>query len=249
LSLSKPIQQTNLQGNSPMLTPEQLAALIDHTILKPEATPEQVVKVCTEARQYNFATICVNPVYVSLCAEFLRGTKVKVCAALGFPLGATTTEVKAFEARQAIEQGAGEVDMVIHVGALKAGNRQYVQNDIAAVVKAGHAGGALVKVIFETCLLTNDEKVTACLLAKEAGADFVKTSTGFSSGGATVEDIALMRRTVGPQMGVKASGGVRTLEDTLRMVEAGATRIGTSAGVKIMLDAQEAHRPTQRLAE
>jgi deoxyribose-phosphate aldolase len=232
-----------------MLTPEQVAILIDHTILKPEAKPDQVAKLCAEARQYGFASVCVNPVYVTLCAEYLRGTKVKVGAAIGFPLGATTSDVKAFEARQAVESGASEVDMVIHVGALKSGNRSYVQEDIAAVVQAGHAGGALVKVILETCLLTNEEKTIACLLAKEAGADFVKTSTGFSSGGATVEDIALMRKTVGPKMGVKASGGVRGLEDLIKMVEAGATRIGTSAGVQIMQEAQDANRPTGPLKE
>lgn len=232
-----------------MLTPEQFARLIDHTILKPEATPKQVIQICDEAKQYGFASVCVNPVNIALCAEHLRGSPVKACATLGFPLGATTSEVKAFEARQAIEHGAGEVDMVIHVGALKAGDHRYVADDIAAVVQAAHAGGALLKVIIETCLLTNEEKTTACRLAKQAGADFVKTSTGFSTGGATIEDIALMRKTVGPEMGVKASGGVRTLEDALKMVGAGATRIGTSAGVKLMQEVQEAHRPTGPLQE
>ncbi|MFZ6028125.1 MAG: deoxyribose-phosphate aldolase [Chloroflexota bacterium] len=232
-----------------MLTPEQLAHLIDHTILKPEATPAQVIQTCNEARQYSFASVCVNPVYVHLCAEQLRGSPVKACTTIGFPLGTTTSEVKAFEARQAVESGAGEVDMVIHVGALKAGNHAYVSDDIAAVVRAAHAGGALVKVIIETCLLTNEEKAAACLLARQAGADFVKTSTGFSTGGATAEDIALMRKTVGPEMGVKASGGVRTLEDTCKMVAAGATRIGTSSGVRLMQEIQEAHRPTGPLQE
>jgi deoxyribose-phosphate aldolase len=232
-----------------MLTPEQIAPLIDHTLLKPEATPPQVAQLCAEARQYGFAAVCVNPVYVPLCVEYLQGSSVKVGAAIGFPLGATTSEVKARETEQAVSDGAHEVDMVIHVGALKSGNLQHVREDIAAVVKAGHAGKAVVKVILETCLLTNAEKITACQLAQEAGADFVKTSTGFSTGGATVEDIALMRRTVGPNMGVKASGGVRTLGDLLKMVEAGATRIGTSAGVKIMLEAQDAHRPTAPLSD
>ena len=232
-----------------MLTMTQLSTLIDHTVLKPEAKPQDIAKLCEEAREYQFASVCVNPVFVSMCVDRLNGTKVKTGAAVGFPLGANTSQTKAFETQLAVQQGAGEVDMVIHVGALKAGNLDYVKEDIAAVVSVAHQGGALVKVILETCLLTDEQKVTGCKLAQEAGADFVKTSTGFSSSGATVEDIALMRKTVGPDMGVKASGGIRSLQDVIAMVEAGATRIGTSSGVKIMHEGAEAHRPTGPLKE
>ncbi|MGB9593940.1 MAG: deoxyribose-phosphate aldolase [Anaerolineae bacterium] len=215
-----------------------IASLIDHTLLKPEATPEQIAQLCAEAREYRFASVCVNPVYVKLAWDLLKGSRVKVCSVVGFPLGATPPEVKAFEAQQAIRDGASEIDMVIHIGALKAGDDDLVEQDIAAVVKTCHAGGALCKVILETCYLTEDEKIRGCILAKRAGADFVKTSTGFGPGGATAEDVALMRRTVGPDMGVKAAGGIRTLEALQRMVAAGANRIGASASVKIMQEAQ-----------
>ena len=215
--------------------PEDLsiARLIDHTLLKPDATQDQIAQLCFEARKYEFASVCVNPSFVKLSAELLRGSPVKVCTVIGFPLGATSPEVKAYETETAIRDGATEIDMVINIGALKAKDFDLVARDISGVVQVAHAAGALVKVIIETSLLTHEEKVTACLLAKEAGADYVKTSTGFAGGGATVEDIALMRRVVGPEIGVKASGGVRTYEDAIKMVEAGATRIGASAGVKI----------------
>ncbi|MFD1177139.1 deoxyribose-phosphate aldolase [Paenibacillus puldeungensis] len=206
--------------------------MIDHTLLKPEARREAIVKLAEEAKQYGFASVCVNPVWVETAAEVLKGTEVKVCTVIGFPLGASAPEVKAFEAAHAISQGAGEVDMVINIGALKDGNDELVANDIKGVVEAA-SGKALVKVILETCLLTEDEIVRACKLSVSAGADFVKTSTGFSSGGATVEVVALMAKTVGPGTGVKASGGVRTLADAEAMIQAGATRLGTSAGVAI----------------
>lgn len=209
------------------------AQYIDNTILKPEATAAQVTALCEESRTHGFASVCVNPCHVALCARLLAGSPVKVCTVIGFPLGANTSAVKAFEARTAVAEGAGEVDMVINIGALKDGNLEAVRADIAAVCAAAHPA-ALVKVIIETCLLTQDEIVTACTLAKEAGADFVKTSTGFSTGGATVENIALMRRTVGEGMGVKASGGVRTAGDAEAMIAAGASRIGTSNGAAIV---------------
>jgi deoxyribose-phosphate aldolase len=215
-----------------------LAKMIDHTLLKPDATPDQIAQLCYEARKYHFASVCVNPTHVSLCAELLKGTDVKVCTVIGFPLGATAPEVKAFEAKTALDQGATELDMVINIGALKAQDYTLVARDIRGVVQVGHASGVLVKVIIETSLLTEEEKVTACLLAKEAGADYVKTSTGFSTGGATVEDVALMRRVVGSGMGVKASGGVKSFSDAEKMIQAGATRIGASAGVKILQAAQ-----------
>ena len=205
---------------------------IDHTILKPEASEAQVVKLCEEAKEFDFASVCVNPCHVALCAKLLANTDVKVCTVIGFPLGANTAEVKGFETKNAVDNGATEIDMVINVGALKDKKYDVVFNDIKAVVD--NAMGKLVKVILETCLLTPEEIVKACELSKDAGADFVKTSTGFNKYGATVEDVALMRKTVGPEMGVKASGGVRTLEDLEVMVEAGATRIGASAGIAIM---------------
>ncbi|MFN2280737.1 MAG: deoxyribose-phosphate aldolase [Anaerolineales bacterium] len=211
-----------------------MASLIDHTLLKPDATADQIAQLCYEARKYKFASVCVNPTHVKLCAELLHGTQVKVCTVIGFPLGASSPEVKAFEAQTAIKDGATEIDMVLNIGALKAGDLTLAAQDIHEVVRVGHNAGAIVKVIIETSLLNDEEKITACLLAKEAGADFVKTSTGFSGGGATVEDITLMRRAVGPDMGVKASGGVRDFEDAQSMVKAGATRIGASAGVKIV---------------
>ncbi len=212
---------------------QNFARMIDHTLLKAEATKEQIEKLCAEAKQFNFASVCVNPTWVKRSSELLQGTEVVVCTVIGFPLGANTPAVKAFEAKDAIANGAKEVDMVINIGALKDKNDELVQADIAAVVEAAK-GSALVKVIIEACLLTDEEKVKACELAVAAGADYVKTSTGFSTGGATAEDIALMRKTVGPGLGVKASGGVRSLEDMKKMVEAGATRIGASSGVAIM---------------
>lgn len=215
-----------------------LGGMIDHTLLKPDATTDQIAQLCYEARKYKFASVCVNPTHVQLCAELLEGTEVKVCTVIGFPLGASAPEVKAFEAQTAIQDGATEIDMVLNIGALKAGDLTLAARDIHEVVRVGHQAGAIVKVIIETALLNEEEKVTACLLAKEAGADFVKTSTGFSGGGATVEDIRLMRRVVGPEMGVKASGGVRDIDDARSMVEAGATRIGASAGVKIVQGAK-----------
>jgi deoxyribose-phosphate aldolase len=211
-----------------------LARLIDHTLLKPEATKSEIEKLCAEAKKYNFASVCINPSYVALCSKLLRDTSVKVCTVIGFPLGATTTATKTFEAEQALRDGAQELDMVINVGMLKSGEYEYVENDIFAVITTCRRYGALTKVILETALLTDEEKIKACLLAKKAGADFVKTSTGFSKGGATVGDIALMRKVVGSAMGVKASGGVRTREEALAMVASGADRIGASASVKIV---------------
>ncbi|MGZ7442498.1 deoxyribose-phosphate aldolase [Paenibacillus sp. TH7-28] len=210
-----------------------LAGMIDHTLLKADASKAEITKLTEEAKKYSFASVCVNPVWVAYAAEQLSGTGVKVCTVIGFPLGASTSAVKALETKDAIANGATEVDMVIHIGALKDGNNELVEKDIRAVVEAA-AGKALVKVIIETSLLTDEEKIRACELAVKAGADFVKTSTGFSTGGATPEDVALMRRTVGERTGVKASGGVRSREDMLKMIEAGATRIGASSGVKIM---------------
>lgn len=206
--------------------------LIDHTILKPDASIEAIKKICQEAKEYNFMSVCVNPAYISLCKEELKGSDVKVCTVIGFPLGATLPQAKVGETREAVMEGADEIDMVINVTMLKAKNDDYVYNEIERVRRS--CVGKVLKVIIETCLLTDEEKVRACLLAKKAGADFVKTSTGFSTGGATVHDVALMRKTVGDNMGVKASGGVRTHEDLLAMVEAGANRIGTSAGPKII---------------
>ncbi|MBF0706498.1 deoxyribose-phosphate aldolase [Alkalihalobacillus hwajinpoensis] len=212
---------------------KELAKMIDHTALKPDTSRAQIEKLCEEAREFNFASVCVNPTWVSLAAEMLQGAEAKVCTVIGFPLGAVTTETKAFETNDAIQKGATEVDMVINIGALKDGNNDLVEQDINAVVEAAK-GKALVKVIIETCLLTDEEKTRACELSVKAGADYVKTSTGFSTGGATVEDIKLMRNTVGPNIGVKASGGVRDLEGSQAMIDAGATRIGASAGVKIV---------------
>lgn len=210
-----------------------IAAYIDHTLLKPEATKSQVVQLCKEAAEYKFASVCVNPTWVETAAAELTNSEVKVCTVIGFPLGASTPETKAFETTDAISKGANEIDMVLNIGALKSGDTAHVLKDIEAVVEAAK-GHAIVKVIIETCLLTDEEKETASRLSKEAGADFVKTSTGFSTGGATVEDVKLMRKTVGADLGVKASGGVRSLEDVEAMIEAGATRIGASSGVKIM---------------
>jgi deoxyribose-phosphate aldolase len=211
-----------------------IAALIDHTILKADATPHEIDTVCAEAIRYGFASVCINPSFVSRCKHLLQGTPVKVCTVIGFPLGASSTASKTDETVHAIHDGAEEIDMVLHVGMLKSGNFDYVLNDIAAVVHAAHSRNAIVKVILETSLLNDDEKLTACRLAKEAGADFVKTSTGFSTGGATEHDIAHMRNAVGSSMGVKASGGIRTREQAQAMITAGANRIGASAGIKIV---------------
>lgn len=218
-------------------TAHDWASLIDHTLLRPEASESDIRKLCEEAAKFGFASVCVNPAWVKKAAEFLRGSGVPVCTVIGFPLGATLPDVKAFEARRSIFNGAREVDMVINIGALKSGDDCAVEDDIRAVAQAAHENGVLLKVIIETALLTDEEKVRACLASKNAGADFVKTSTGFAKGGATVDDVALMRRTVGSALGVKASGGVKGIDDARAMFEAGATRIGASVGVKI---AQEA---------
>lgn len=210
-----------------------IASYIDHTLLKAEATEQQIIQLCKEAAEYNFASVCVNPAWVSTAAAELTNSTAKVCTVIGFPLGASTSETKAFETADAISKGAGEIDMVINIGALKSGNTEMVKKDIEAVVNAA-AGKAIVKVIIETSLLTDEEKTAASRLTKEAGADFVKTSTGFSTGGATIADVKLMREAVGPDLGVKASGGVRSLEDVQAMIDAGATRIGASSGVQIM---------------
>ena len=210
----------------------QYNKLIDHTLLKQDAQPEQIVKLCEEAKEFHFMSVCVNPTYVPLAAECLKGSDVKVCTVIGFPLGMNLTKTKVEEAELCIKEGADEIDMVINVGMLKAGHDDYVREEIRLLKQV--AGSRVLKVIIETCLLTDEEKVRACKLSKEAGADFVKTSTGFSTGGATAHDVALMRQTVGPEMGVKASGGVRTHEDLIAMVEAGANRIGTSNGTKII---------------
>jgi deoxyribose-phosphate aldolase len=221
-----------------MPTDGSLAHMIDHTVLKPDATQDQIAQLCYEARKHSFASVCVNPSNVKLCAQLLKGSEVLVCTVVGFPLGATSTEVKVFETQQAIQNGATEVDMVINVGALKSRDYELVEQDVAAIARACHAGNAILKVIIEAALLTDEEKVIACQLAKMANADFVKTSTGFGPGGATIEDVALMRRVVGPTMGVKAAGGIRTYEDAQKMVAAGASRIGASASVKIVQGAE-----------
>jgi deoxyribose-phosphate aldolase len=211
-----------------------IAKMIDHTLLKPDATQQEIAQLCFEARKHGFASVCVNPTWVPLCAQLLQASTVKVCTVIGFPLGATSSETKAFETETAIRQGATEIDMVINIGALKARDLETVARDIRGVVNVAHKHNIIVKVIIETALLTDEEKTIASLLSKEAGADFVKTSTGFAGGGATAHDVALMRKAVGPEMGVKASGGVRTFEDAESMIKAGATRIGASAGVKII---------------
>jgi deoxyribose-phosphate aldolase len=211
----------------------EVAGLIDHTLLKPEATRDDILRLCREARQFGFASVCVNPYWVPLAASELAGSRVKVCSVAGFPLGASTASIKRAEAEEALRRGAREIDMVINVGALRSGDLHVVDGEIRAVAQACHQAGALLKTILETALLDNRQKVIACALARLAGADFVKTSTGFGPAGATVEDVALMRLVVGPEMGVKAAGGIRTLEDFRRMVAAGATRIGASASVRI----------------
>jgi deoxyribose-phosphate aldolase len=217
-----------------------IARLIDHTLLRPEATRADILQLCAEAREYNFASVCLNAYWVPLAASQLTGTGVKVCTVVGFPLGATSTESKVAETEAALRAGAQEIDMVQNIGALRGDDDRAVEEEIALVAAASHRAGAIVKVILETCLLSDDQKIAACRLAQMAGADFVKTSTGFGSSGATVHDVELMRRTVGPGMGVKASGGIRTLDDLLKMLVAGATRIGASAGVKIIQAARQA---------
>ena len=220
-------------------TDGSMSHMIDHTLLKPEASQEEIAQLCYEARKYGFISVCVNPTYVKLCSQLLEGSGVLVCTVIGFPLGATSTEAKVFEAQQAVREGATEIDMVINVGAVKSRDYELVEQDIASVARVCHASNAILKVIIEAALLTDEEKVIACQLAKVAEADFVKTSTGFGPGGATPEDVALMRKVVGPRMGVKAAGGIRTYADAQKMIEAGASRIGASASVKILQGAPE----------
>jgi deoxyribose-phosphate aldolase len=217
----------------------EVARLIDHTLLKPDASQDQIAQLCYEARTYHFASVCVNPAHVKLCAQLLKDSGVPVCTVVGFPLGATPGTVKAYETQQAIRDGASEIDMVINIGALKSQDYRMVLEDISSVVRAAHSKNAIVKVIIEAALLTEEEKVVACQLAKTAGADYVKTSTGFGPGGATVSDVALMRRVVGPTLGVKAAGGVGSYADAQAMIAAGATRIGASAGVRITTEANQ----------
>lgn len=228
-------ERIGLTADTPPIQSD-LAKYIDHTLLKPNASRAEIEKLCKEALQFQFATVCVNPTWVRLAASLLKGSSVRVCSVAGFPFGATPSDVKTYEARRCIFDGAREIDMVIDIGALKSGDDEVVRDDIRQVVRVCRESGSLCKVILETAFLTDDEKVKACTFAKEAGADFVKTSTGFGPGGATAEDVALMRRVVGPQMGVKAAGGIRDLAATRKMLEAGATRIGASAGVKIVQD-------------
>lgn len=224
-------------------TDGRLAHYIDHTLLKPDASQEEIAQLCYEARKFGFASVCVNPSYVKLCAQLLKGSDIDICTVIGFPLGATPTDGKVFETQQAIREGATEIDMVINVGAVKSRDYELVEQDIASVATACHAGNAILKVIIEAALLTDEEKVIACQLSKVAGADFVKTSTGFGPGGATAEDVALMRRVVGPNIGVKAAGGIKTAEDARRMIAAGASRIGASASVKIVGGRQTKEQP------
>ena len=216
-----------------------IARMIDHTLLKPDASQDEIAQLCYEARSHHFASVCINPAHVRLAAQLLKGSDVKVCTVVGFPLGATPATVKAYETQQSIRDGATEIDMVINIGALKSRDYKVVYEDIGAVVRAAHAGNALVKVIIEAALLTDEEKVIACQLSKAAGADYVKTSTGFGPGGATVADVALMRKVVGPEIGVKAAGGVKSYSDAQAMIAAGATRLGASAGVKIIKEAKQ----------
>ena len=219
---------------------QNIAKLIDHTLLKPEAANGQIRTLCEEAVRLGFASVCINPWYVPLAADLVRGSTVKVCTVVGFPLGATLPQVKVFEAEQAIKNGADEIDMVINIGALKSGDDEAVESDICGVVDASHRGDAICKVILETAMLTGEEKIRACRAAKNADADYVKTSTGFGPGGATADDVALMRSIVGAKMGIKAAGGIRTLDDFKKMVAAGATRIGSSSGVKILEEGRRA---------
>jgi deoxyribose-phosphate aldolase len=227
------------------VTASEVAALIDHTLLKADAIESDIRKLCAEAREYGFASVCIHPSWVPLATKLLSGAKSKVCTVVGFPLGATSTIAKVCETQEALADGAKEIDMVINVGALKSGNRDTVQSEIGSITEVAHKNGAICKVIIETCLLTQAEKILASKLAKAAGADFVKTSTGFSTGGATTDDVKLMRQTVGSAMGVKASGGIRTLSELTAMVAAGATRIGASAGVTIVEEARSGSAQTQ----
>jgi deoxyribose-phosphate aldolase len=236
-TLAQPIQ---VPAPAQSISAQAMAALIDHTQLKAQATQEQIEKLCREAREHNFAAVCVNASYVALCHDLLQGTEVEVAAVAGFPLGATLPEVKAYEAQRCIAAGASEIDMVIQVGALLDKRYEYVYQDILGVTQACHARGATLKVIIEAALLSDEAKVAACFLSQEAGADYVKTSTGFGPWGAKVEDVALMRATVGPEMGIKAAGGIRTYDDACAMVGAGATRIGASAGIQLVEAAQAA---------
>jgi deoxyribose-phosphate aldolase len=213
---------------------EKLAKMIDYTLLKPDATEDDIIKVCKQAIKYDFASVCINPVYVSLATELLKGTAVKVCTVIGFPLGANTPEVKAFEAKNAIEKGAQEIDMVMNIGSLKSGNYELVKKDLTMVIKVAKERNVVTKVILECGFLTDEEKEKACKLAKEAGADFVKTSTGFGPSGATIHDVKILKNVVGKSIGVKAAGGIRSYEDAMMMIKAGADRIGASAGVEIV---------------
>jgi deoxyribose-phosphate aldolase len=230
-------ERFGMQAGSNLYSRE-IARTIDHTLLKADATREQIEVLCAEARQHGFATVCVNPAWVPLSSQLLRGSETGVCTVVGFPLGATLPEVKAYEASRVVAEGASEVDMVLNIGALKSADYRLCERDVRAVVEASHRGGAIVKVIIEAALLTDDEKVKACVVSKSGGAEFVKTSTGFGPGGATAADVALMRRVVGPGMGVKAAGGVRDLKSAQAMLEAGADRIGASVGVKIVQESQ-----------
>ena len=227
MQVTKDISITNMEARD-------IAAMIDHTLLKPCATKNGVLKLCEEAKIYSFVSVCVNLCWVKTCSQVLRGSKVKICSVVGFPFGATSTEIKVAETKQAISDGATEIDMVINIGALKSDNQNYVFDDIQQVASVCKQNGALLKVIIESGLLTDEEKIIACLITKKANADFVKTSTGFNCDGATVGDVALMRKVVGPNFGVKASGGIKTLEDALAMIRNGANRIGTSSGLKII---------------
>lgn len=230
------LNSTFLTIVSPEDAAKNIAAIIDHTALKPEATPADIEKLCQEAKTYGFAAVCVNPTYVKMCSELLAESSIAVASVVGFPLGASTIQMKSAETSEAVENGANEIDMVIPVGRLKSGDYDHVRRDIQAVVSA--ASGKLVKVIIEAALLTDDEKVIACQIAQQAGAHFVKTSTGFSKSGATPDDVALMRKVVGDSMGVKAAGGIRTFADAMVMVHAGANRIGASSGVQIVRESQ-----------
>jgi deoxyribose-phosphate aldolase len=240
LSLAKEYESQLPPAPPPLDVPQgkAIAGWIDHTLLKPEARADQIRSLCQEAMQYHFASVCINPSYVPLACGLLRDAEENVCTVIGFPLGASLPEFKAYEALASITYGASEIDMVINIGALKSEAYGLVLNDVQAVTNTAHNQGAIVKVILETCLLTRQEKIIACLIAKDAGADFVKTSTGFGTAGATLEDVKLMRQVVGPEIGVKAAGGIRTYADALAMIRAGARRLGASAGVKIIQEAE-----------
>ncbi len=229
------LNQENIENKAvDIISVEKIAGIIDHTLLKPEATKSEIIQLCNEAVQFNFASVCVNPVNVELCFDLIKSSNVKVCTVIGFPLGANTTEIKLHEGEEAIKNGAEELDMVLNIGRLKDRNYEYVFEDIKSIAQLAKRNYCISKVILETCLLTDEEKITACLIAQEAGADFVKTSTGFSKGGATVHDVSLMKFVVGNKLKVKASGGIRSYEDAVAMINAGAERLGASAGVKII---------------